>query len=94
MTLVGIEAIKVAQRKSSLPAPGTIGSAVGISSPAGGYPARRSKRFVSGGGASSPVRSVGRSVGRHLSLVTPASMSMLSDNERQAAAGSYDLRVL
>jgi hypothetical protein len=32
-------------------------------------------------------------VGRHWSLVTPLSMSMLSDHERQSAAGTHDLRI-
>lgn len=32
-------------------------------------------------------------VGRHWSIVTPVSISTLSDDERQSAAGSHDLRV-
>jgi len=32
-------------------------------------------------------------VGAHWSLVTPVSMSTLSDHERQSAAGCHDLRI-
>lgn len=32
-------------------------------------------------------------VGRHWSLVTPVSMSTLSDDQRQSAAGFHDLRI-
>lgn len=87
--LVGVEAIVVTRRRGSLLALDTV------------VRCRGGHLFTTWGipGRSVKALRLGRwrlqscPVDRHLNLVTPVSMSILSDNERQSAGGSHDLRV-